>query len=78
VQYEISNITIGRAAWETLHMEPYLIAQPVPHRKHTVSTKEPNRLMLFTEIIADYCEVHTKYINIFYGQTTEFNIIASD
>jgi hypothetical protein len=37
--------------------------QSVPHRKHYVSTTEPNRLMLFRETVAVYCENHTEHTN---------------
>jgi hypothetical protein len=33
----------------------------VPHRKHITSATEPNRLMLFGETVAVYCENHTKH-----------------
>jgi hypothetical protein len=42
--------------------------QFVPHRKHYVSATKPNRLMLFREIIAVYCENHTEHINTLCGQ----------
>jgi hypothetical protein len=35
--------------------------ESVPHRKHSVSVIEPNRLMLFGETIAVYCENHTEH-----------------
>jgi hypothetical protein len=34
--------------------------QSVPHRKHNVSATDPNRLMLFGETVAVYCENHTE------------------
>jgi hypothetical protein len=34
------------------------------HRKHDVSATKPNRLMLFREIIAVYCENRTEHINM--------------
>jgi hypothetical protein len=41
----------------------YIRIQFVPHRDHTaLSTTETNRLMLFEEIIAVYCENHTEHI----------------
>jgi hypothetical protein len=33
---------------------------------------KPNRLMLFREIIAVYCENHTEHINTLCGQNAEF------
>jgi hypothetical protein len=45
----------------------------VPHREtHYVSATKPNRLMLFREIIAVYCENHTEHINTLCGQNAEF------
>jgi hypothetical protein len=32
----------------------------------------PNRLMLFGETVAVYCENHTEHTNIFCGQNVEF------
>jgi hypothetical protein len=39
---------------------------------HCVSTTEPNRLMLFREIIDVYRENHTEHINTLRGQNAEF------
>jgi hypothetical protein len=39
---------------------------------HYVSATKPNRLMLFREIIAVYCENHTEHINTLCGQNAEF------
>jgi hypothetical protein len=41
-----------------------LHAGPVPHRKHYVSTTKPNRLMLFRETVAVYCENHKEHTEI--------------
>jgi hypothetical protein len=38
---------------------------------HYVSATKPNRLMLFREIIAVYCENHTEHINTLCGQNIE-------
>jgi hypothetical protein len=48
----------------------------VPHREHSVSTK-PNRLMLFRETVAVYCENHTEHINALCGQNTELLNVAN-
>jgi hypothetical protein len=37
--------------------------QFLPHRKHYVSATKLNRLMLFWETVAVYCENHTEHIN---------------
>jgi hypothetical protein len=39
---------------------------------HYVSMTKTNRLMLFGEIIAVYCENHTEHINTLCGQNAEF------
>jgi hypothetical protein len=38
---------------------------------HYVSTTETNRLMLFGETVAVYCENHTEHINTLCGQNAE-------
>jgi hypothetical protein len=42
---------------------------------HYVSAAKPNRLMLFRETIAVYCENHTKHANTLYGQNVEIYYI---
>jgi hypothetical protein len=45
---------------------------------HYVSVTKPNRLMLFRETIAVYCENHTEHTNTLRGQNAEFcNIYKS-
>jgi hypothetical protein len=44
---------------------------------HNVFATKPNRLMLFREIIAVYCENHTEHINTLCGQNAEFLIVRS-
>jgi hypothetical protein len=39
---------------------------------HYVSTTKPNRLMLFRETVAVYCENHTEHINSMGGQNAQF------
>jgi hypothetical protein len=39
---------------------------------HYVSATKPNRLMLFGETDAVYCENHMKYTNTLSGQNAEF------
>jgi hypothetical protein len=50
---------------------PRIKTQFVPHRKH-ICVAKPNRLMLFRETVADYCENHTEHINTLCGQNAEF------
>jgi hypothetical protein len=42
-------------------------------KTHYVSATNPNRLMLFREIIAVYCENHMEHINTPCGQNAEFS-----
>jgi hypothetical protein len=44
---------------------------------HYVSATKPNRLMLFREIIAVYCENHMEHINALCGQNSEFFNVKS-
>jgi hypothetical protein len=39
---------------------------------HHVSTTKPNRLMLFGETVAVYCENHTEHTDTLCGQNAEF------
>jgi hypothetical protein len=39
---------------------------------HYVSTTKPNRLMLFGETVAVYCESHTEHTHTLCGQNAEF------
>jgi hypothetical protein len=39
---------------------------------HYVSATETNRLMLFGETVAVYCENHTEHTNTLCGQNAEF------
>jgi hypothetical protein len=49
-------------------------ANPVPtaQKTHSMAITKPNRLMLFREIIAVYCENHMEHINTLCGQNAEF------
>jgi hypothetical protein len=42
--------------------------QSVPHRKHYVSATKPNRLMLFRETVAVYCENHTEHTDTLWAE----------
>jgi hypothetical protein len=46
--------------------------QFVPHRKYYISTTNPNRLILFRETVAVYCENHTEHTNTLCGNNAEF------
>jgi hypothetical protein len=46
----------------------YINSDRTSQETHYVSTTKPNRLMLFREIIAVYCENHTDHINTLCGQ----------
>jgi hypothetical protein len=60
-------------AWSSFKL--YLQIQFVPHRKHYVTAAKPNRLMLFREIIAVYCENHTEHIHTLCGQKIFYQCI---
>jgi translation initiation factor IF-1 len=64
------NTLCGQNA-ETL----YIRTQFVPHRKHIVSATKCNRLMLFRETVAVYCENHTEHTNTLCGQNIFYQCI---
>jgi hypothetical protein len=41
-------------------------------RRHYVSTTKPNRLMLFRETVAVYCEDHMEHTDTLCGHNVEF------
>jgi hypothetical protein len=43
---------------------------------HDVSTTKPNRLMLFGETVAVYCEKHTEHTDTLCGQNAEFGMLT--
>jgi hypothetical protein len=45
---------------------------PTSQKTHLISITKPNRLMLFREIFAVYCENHTKHINILWSKCMVF------
>ena len=48
------------------------VVESVPRSKHTpVSDIKTSQLMLYSEIIAVYSEIHTKHINTLCGQEVE-------
>jgi hypothetical protein len=51
-----------------------IVIQSVPHRKHHVSTTKPNRVMLFRETVAVYCENHTEHTD--YTLWTECKVLV--
>jgi hypothetical protein len=51
--------------WRTIQVMKLLIM-------HYVSTTKPNRLMLFGETVAVYCENHTEHTDTLCGQNVEF------
>jgi hypothetical protein len=44
-----------------------------PQETQYVSAAKPNRLMLFRETVAVYCENHTEHTNTLCGQNAEFS-----
>jgi hypothetical protein len=51
-----------------IYKNPVRISQET----HYVTATKPNRLMLFGETVAVYCENHTEHINTLCGQDAEF------
>jgi hypothetical protein len=43
---------------------------PTSRESHSASITKPNRLMLFRETVAVYCEDHTEHINTVFGQNS--------
>jgi hypothetical protein len=52
-----------------------IISVRTSQETHSVSIATTNRLMLFREIIAVYCENHTEHINTLCGQNVGFSIL---
>jgi hypothetical protein len=50
----------------------YLKFHVLPHRKYCVCNTEPNRLILYREIVAVYCDSHTEHTHTLCGQNAEF------
>jgi len=56
----------------------YIKLQFVPHREHTVSTRNIFWGMLYSDILAAYCNNHMEYINTPCGQNADcINITSS-
>jgi hypothetical protein len=53
----------------------YIRIQFVPHRKHCVSVTETNRLMLFRETVAVYCENHAEHKYTLWGRIQSFSML---
>jgi hypothetical protein len=49
-----------------------------PHMKHYISSTKPNRLMLFRETVAVYCENHTGHTHTFCDQNEGFLCVKED
>jgi hypothetical protein len=43
-----------------------------------IPATEPNRLMLFRETVAVYCENHSEHTNTLCGQNEEFEYVKED
>jgi hypothetical protein len=53
----------------------YKNSVPTSQETHYASTTKPNRLMLFREIIAVYCENHTEHIIKLCGRNAESGVL---
>ena len=56
----------------------YTKLQFVPHREHTVFTRNTFWGMLYSNILAVYCENHMEYINKPCGQNADYINITSN
>jgi hypothetical protein len=56
----------------TLNNILYINPVRTSQETHYVSTTKPNRLMLFGETVAVYCESHMEHIDTLCGQNAEF------
>jgi hypothetical protein len=50
----------------------YINSICISQETHYISATKPNRLMLFGETVAVYCENRTEYINAMCGLNAEF------
>jgi hypothetical protein len=56
----------------------YTNAVRTSQETHYVSATEPNRLMLFRETVAVYCENHKEHTDTLCGQNEEFSYVTAD
>jgi hypothetical protein len=70
VKYESNTIYINPLKTEFLLNNIYKSSLYLTG--NAISATKPNRLMLFGETIAVYCENHTEHINTLRGQNAEF------
>jgi hypothetical protein len=67
--FPLLSLSLHPHAFEPLaSSKQYIKIHFVPHRKHYVSATKPNRLMLFRETVAVYCENHTEDTDTLCGQ----------
>jgi hypothetical protein len=73
--HQIVESLIGRLnplKTEFLLNNIYINQVRTSQKTHYVSTTKPNRLMLFGETVAVYCENHTEHTDTLCGQNAEF------
>jgi hypothetical protein len=59
-------------SWHNTLVYPVFTHALRSHVTHYVSATKTNRLMLFGETVAVYCENHTKHTNTLCGQNAQF------
>jgi hypothetical protein len=65
---EHTNTLCGQKQSSVIYTYPVRTSQET----HYVSATKPNRLMLFRETVAVYCENHTEHTNTQWGQNAQF------
>jgi hypothetical protein len=70
VQDDVLKFYLVLDAWRSC---VYIYSVPTSQETRYVTATKPNRLMLFREIIAVYCENHTEHTNTLCGQNAEFS-----
>jgi hypothetical protein len=62
---------VGRMQSSVIYTDPVRTSQET----HYVSATKPNRLMLFREPVAVYCENHTEHTDTLCGQNADFFLV---
>jgi hypothetical protein len=70
----ITSITAVLLPFVTYLLTPLICTNPIrtSQETHYISATKPNRLMLFRETVAVYCENHTEHTGTLCGKNAEF------
>jgi hypothetical protein len=75
---DISNgLTICTNLGHNIFYIIYINSVRTSQETHYVPATKPNRLMLFRETVAVYCENHTEHTDTLRGQNAEFYCVQS-